>query len=104
MDPQFVQWIIGQAGVGGLAAFSLWMLNENNKRHVRDVSDITQRAIKEVTDISLRAVEFEKRAREDTERLYRETRDALQQNTKSFHDMNITLREIFIQETNDRTR
>lgn len=93
MDPQFVQWIVGQAGVGGLTAFSLWMLNENNKRHVKDITEITART-----------VEVERKAKEETDRLYRETREALAQNTKAYQDMSMTLREVFINETSDRMR
>lgn len=31
MDQQFIQWIIGQVGLGGVAALALYLLNQNYK-------------------------------------------------------------------------
>ncbi len=36
MTPDFMQWILGQAGVAGVAALALWMLNETWKARLED--------------------------------------------------------------------
>lgn len=42
MDPTFIQWLIGQAGVAGLAAMSVYLLNrsyEDAKAREKEFSD-----------------------------------------------------------------
>lgn len=31
MEPTFIQWLIGQAGIGGLAGYAIFLLNEARK-------------------------------------------------------------------------
>lgn len=35
MDTPFIEWLIGQAGIGGLAAMSLYLLNRSHQDSVR---------------------------------------------------------------------
>ena len=34
-DPNLIQWLIGQAGIGGLAAMALYTLNANHQTALR---------------------------------------------------------------------
>jgi hypothetical protein len=34
-DPNMIQWLIGQAGIGGLAAMALYTLNANHQTALR---------------------------------------------------------------------
>lgn len=34
-DPNMVQWLVGQAGIGGLAAMALFTLNSNHQAALR---------------------------------------------------------------------
>lgn len=34
-DPNLIQWLVGQAGIGGLAAFALYTLNTNHQASLR---------------------------------------------------------------------
>lgn len=35
MDANMIQWLVGQAGIGGLAAFALYTLNANHQTALR---------------------------------------------------------------------
>jgi hypothetical protein len=35
MDPSFVQWMVGQTGIGSLAAFSIWQLLQSKNEEIR---------------------------------------------------------------------
>jgi hypothetical protein len=85
MDPQFVQWMVGQTGLGAFAAVVLWMLNDNNKRHLAQIVAIQEQRIA-----------AEKEAKEQLERLYNKTETALDKNTQAMVNMTVTLREVFI--------
>lgn len=43
MSPEFVQWMIGQAGIGGLAAFALFLLNKSWKDRLDEQKAATAR-------------------------------------------------------------
>ena len=64
MDPVFLQWLVGQTGVAGVAALALWMLNTNSKKQIEDAN---ARTTEERTDKLLLAdqVRIDKKALED---------------------------------------
>lgn len=35
MDPTFIQWLVGQSGMAGLAAFALWLNNRQAQEALR---------------------------------------------------------------------
>ena len=64
MDQNMIQFIVGQCGVGGVAALALWMLNANAKKQIGDANSRTD---VERTDKLLLAdqVRIDKKALED---------------------------------------
>lgn len=53
MDTNFIQWLVGQTGVTGLAAFALWMLKnvyDDKLKRERDLNDTLLSTIKDNTE------------------------------------------------------
>jgi hypothetical protein len=65
MDPEFIKWIVGQAGTAGLAALAMWMLRQTYEDRIR----------------------AEKAHQEDKERLHNDVRQVMKDNTQAFIDL-----------------
>lgn len=42
MDSTFLQWLVGQAGVGGLAALALWLLDRSYRDALRREKEVVE--------------------------------------------------------------
>jgi hypothetical protein len=59
-EPTFIQWVIGQTGLAGLAAFCIWMLMQREKEHQSDMKDLlidVKAALEKNTAAMLRVAE-----------------------------------------------
>lgn len=53
MDTTFIQWLVGQTGVTGLAGFALWMLKnvyDDKVKRERDLNDTLLATIRDNTE------------------------------------------------------
>ncbi len=39
-EPTFIQWMIGQTGLAGIAAFAMWMLMKREKEHQEEIKGL----------------------------------------------------------------
>lgn len=42
MTPDFMQWIISQTGMAGIAAFSLWLMNQRHVEHEKRLTELLE--------------------------------------------------------------
>ncbi len=56
MDQQFVQWLVGQSGVAGVATLALWMLRQAYEDRDRAHREMIDRE-KEVSDTMIQALQ-----------------------------------------------
>lgn len=86
MSPEFIQWMIGQAGIGGLAAFALFLLNKSWKDRLDEQKLATARE-QQVTENS----------REDRRQLIAVLTDnakAMAENSKSTSSLQSTIENL----------
>ncbi len=56
MDPQFIQWIVGQSGVAGVATLALWMLRQAYEDRDRTHREMIERE-KEASDTMIQVLQ-----------------------------------------------
>ena len=56
MDQQFIQWIVGQSGVAGVATLALWMLRQAYQDRDRSHREMIERE-KQVSDTMIQALQ-----------------------------------------------
>lgn len=42
MDPAFIQWIVSQTGMAGIAGFSLWLMNQRHVEHEKRLTELLE--------------------------------------------------------------
>jgi hypothetical protein len=47
MEVGVLQWIIGQSGMAGLAAFAIWLMDQRHKEHAREKDTALQKEIRQ---------------------------------------------------------
>jgi hypothetical protein len=48
MDPTLLQWIVGQTGMAGLAAFAIWLMDQRHKEGIARTDESMRREIQNV--------------------------------------------------------
>jgi hypothetical protein len=77
MEVGVLQWIIGQSGMAGLAAFAIWLMDQRHKEHAREKDTALQR---EMLNVELH--------RQDKERLIEVLRQNAEVNVRLIATLN----------------
>lgn len=78
-DGNFFQWLIGQAGIGGLAGFSMWLLDKSNKERLKEQAAAAERERQAAAVAIERERQIAESAREDRKLLI----NALTENSRT---------------------